>query len=605
MKRLFLSLIAVLLTVIGLVLPLSLGAGQTGGGSVDPVTVSEYKADYSVDAGGKLTATETLTTEFPYGRHGIFRYFDLADSSDPNVRYTPKNIKVTLDGHREPFTTLWEHGRRFFVAKIGSANQFVDSGTHVYTISYTIDGVLEAGNSRPGDGEVTSSWGDKNRARFRWRVVADGWSMPIDKSTVTVHLPAKTTSLACATSNNTPCQATNTEPNTVVVTTAQLGRHNGVSLLTDLEMAPPSRATVPWSIALDPILGRSMVWVLLVGLASLVTLALGALWTWRSREETPLLPVMFEPPTDPKTNTPLSPVQTYYVTREQEPGKGLTATLLFMAEQKLAHIVRQDNGDFTIVSDADPARWAQADPVTQTVARELGLTGVGQTFVADGSVDAGEKLKSAQSAVASSVRIWGVQSGAIERSGFETTGRALVGLAFIAAAVLFIFKVYPFSLAVLPIAAFAIGGAGLFVSGVGTRRTLLGRDLWSRSGGFERLLSTTSNKERLDFSARKDLYTSFIPYAVAFGAAAAWANKYRMAMGTEPPTPPWIMTPTGMPLMATTAYGLGGIDSFESSLASSISAYSASQAASSSSGGGFSGGGFSGGGGGGGGGGSW
>ena len=83
------------------------------------------------------------------------------------------------------------------------------------------------------------------------------------------------------------------------------------------------------------------------------------------------------------------------------------------------------------------------------------------------------------------------------------------------------------------------------------------------------------------------------------------SNKYRMAMGTEPPTPSWIVTPHGSPVPAMLLSGPGGIGSFESSLSSSISAYTASQAASSSSGGGFSGGGFSGGGGGGGGGGSW
>ncbi|MFT3901464.1 MAG: DUF2207 domain-containing protein [Gordonia sp. (in: high G+C Gram-positive bacteria)] len=606
MRRAFLVFLAALLTAVGLVLPLSLGSiSGRSGGSVDPVTISNFAADYKIDANGKLTATETLTTDFPSLRHGIFKYFDLADSSNTHVRYVPKDIKVTLDGHEEPFVTRWERGRRIYVTKVGSADRYLDPGQHVYTISYTIDGVLEPANTRPGEGEVSSSWGDKTRARFRWRVVADGWSMPIQASTVTVHLPANAITTTCATSNNTPCEDRNTDPRTVVVSTGQLGTYNGVALLADLELAPPKRATVPWAIQLDPMLGRSLLLVLLTLLASLVTFGLGLWWTWRSREEIPLLPVMFEPPTDQAGKT-LSPVQAYYVTRESQPTKGLTATLLFMAEQKLAHIVREDNGDFTIVSDADAHQWEQTDPVTLGVARSLGIaSGKGASFKADGSVSAGEELQQAQSSMASNARIWGVQSGAIARSGFETTGRMLVGLAFALAALLFIFQWYPFSLAVLPIAAFVIGGAGLFVSGVGTRRTLLGRDLWSRAGGFERLLSTDSNKERLDFSARKDLYTSFIPYAVAFGAAAAWANKYRLAMGTEPPTPPWIVSPTGAPVPAIMLSGPGGIGSFESSLSSSISAYTASQAASSSSGGGFSGGGFSGGGGGGGGGGSW
>ncbi len=604
MRRAFLSFLAALLTVIGLCLPISLISGSSGSATTDPVQISDYNAEYTVDASGNLRAVETLTTQFPFGRHGIFRYWDLADSSNPNVRYTPKDITVTLDGHPEPFTLLWERGKRFRVAKIGSADRYVDSGTHVYRITYAIDGTLEPANSRPVDGEATSSWGNRDKSRFRWRVVADGWSMPIEASKVTVHLPAKVTSTACATSNNVACEVRE-DGTTVIVTTGELGSNNGVALLADLDLAPPERSTVPWSIRLDPVLGRSLPLALLVLLASLVTFALGALWTWRSREEIPLLPVMFEPPADPQGPRSLSPVQTYYITRETAPGKGLTATLLFMAEQRLAHLVREDNGDFTIVSDADAARWAQTDPVTLAVARALGIDDQGRSFQADGSVDAGKTLQSAQSAATSAVKIWGVQSEVLQRSAFESMGRTLVGLLFLLCAVLFIFKLYPFSLAVLPLAAFVIGGAGLFVTGVGTRRTALGRDVWSRAGGFERLLSTASNKERLDFSARKDLYTSFIPYAVAFGVAAAWAQKYRQAMGTEPPTPPWIVTPQGMPVPAMLLSGPGGVGSFESSLSSSISAYTASQAASSSSGGGFSGGGFSGGGGGGGGGGSW
>ncbi|MFT4202232.1 DUF2207 domain-containing protein [Gordonia sp. (in: high G+C Gram-positive bacteria)] len=604
MRRVFLSLIAALLTFVGLVLPLSLGAGTTGGGSVDPVRITDYKADYKVDAQGTLRATETLTTDFPSMRHGIFRYFDLADSSNPHVRYMPKDISVTLDGQPEPFATQWERGRRFYVAKVGSPDHYLTPGAHVYTISYTIDGVLEPANARPGDGEVTSSWGDEQKARFRWRVVADGWSMPIAASQVTVHLPADASNTTCATSSNVPCEDHNTDPRTVVVSTGALGTHNGVALLADLNLAPPKRATVPWPIQLDPMLGRSWPLVLLIVLASVATFGLGLLWTWRSREPIPLLPVMFEPPKD-QSGKVLSPVQAYYVTREQPPTKGLTATLMFMAEQKLAHIVRQDNGDFTIVSDADAQRWSQTDPVTLAVAQKLGLNDTGRSFTADGSADAGEMLQSAQAALAADTRIWGVQSGAIERSGFEATGRALVGFAALFAALLFIFRWYPFSLAVLPVAAFVIGGSGLYMPGIGTRRTLLGRDLWSRSGGFERLLTTDSNKERLDFGARKDLYTSYIPYAVAFGAAAAWANKYRLAMGSEPPAPPWIVTPTGAPVPMMVLGGPNGLGSFESSLSSSISAYTASQAASSSSGGGFSGGGFGGGGGGGGGGGSW
>jgi uncharacterized membrane protein len=148
------------------------------------------------------------------------------------------------------------------------------------------------------------------------------------------------------------------------------------------------------------------------------------------------------------------------------------------------------------------------------------------------------------------------------------------------------------SLYVFPFAAFAVGAVGLLTPGVGRRRTLLGRDVWSRAGGFERLLSTDSSKDRFDFSGKKDLYTAFIPYAVAFNCADRWARKYEHATGTPAPSPDWY----GGGINTTSQHSFFGgsndsFSSFESSLSSSISAYAATQSSSYGGGGGGGGGG--------------
>ena len=41
----------------------------------DPVSITHYDATF-VGTDGTLRATETIDAEFPYGRHGIFRYWD-------------------------------------------------------------------------------------------------------------------------------------------------------------------------------------------------------------------------------------------------------------------------------------------------------------------------------------------------------------------------------------------------------------------------------------------------------------------------------------------------------------------------------------------------
>ena len=84
---------------------------------------------------------------------------------------------------------------------------------------------------------------------------------------------------------------------------------------------------------------------------------------------------------------------------------------------------------------------------------------------------------------------------------------------------------------------------------------------------------------------------AYVPFAVAAGAAALWAKKYRDTTGDAAPQPDWYNS------SSTTGWGFAGgsggpsFDSFESALSSSIGAYTASQ--SSSSVGGSSGGGGS------------
>jgi uncharacterized membrane protein len=131
-------------------------------------------------------------------------------------------------------------------------------------------------------------------------------------------------------------------------------------------------------------------------------------------------------------------------------------------------------------------------------------------------------------------------------------------------------------------------------------RTPEGRDLWSRTGGFARFLTTDSSESRFDAAAHLDWYPRYLAWAVALGSADEWARRYE-AQGVEVPDVPWVVwTGTG------TRFHAGAMNrSFDGAIASATSAYAAAEAARASASGG-GGGGFSGGsGGGGGGGGSW
>ena len=83
---------------------------------------------------------ETITTRFPSGRHGIFRYWDVANQNDSHIRQVPQVTEILLDDQPVPYKMLWQNQQRFLVAKIGDPDRYLDFGTHVFRIRYTIDG---------------------------------------------------------------------------------------------------------------------------------------------------------------------------------------------------------------------------------------------------------------------------------------------------------------------------------------------------------------------------------------------------------------------------------------------------------------------------------
>ena len=112
-------LVALALIAVAVLWPLVPRAGaDEGGGTADPVTITDYRADYHVSRDGDLLATETITGEFPGGRHGIFRYWDVADPDNPHARQVPSISSVLMDGRPITYEMLWERAR-FRVAKIG------------------------------------------------------------------------------------------------------------------------------------------------------------------------------------------------------------------------------------------------------------------------------------------------------------------------------------------------------------------------------------------------------------------------------------------------------------------------------------------------------
>lgn len=556
--------------------------GSLDDGAYEPTTITSYVADFDLDADGDLSVVETLTVNFPSGdRRGIFRFFDRVDPSAPEARREVEDVEVTMDGGDVEFDMQSQENGRVTVAKIGSADVFLDPGNHVYEISYRIDGVIQ-----PGTQGTTS--------QFYWNLIPSGWQQTITSSRLTVDLPTEAAELQCVVGlgDGNPCDIEGEGTDTLVVSTGEIARNTPVTVRAGLDIeTPPAGKTLPWSGRFDRVLGTNVVGLGIVLLLALGAAVVGAIAARRSYEKNPQFPLMYAPPEG------IGPAQAKYVLTEDVDQETYVATLMYAAERGAIGLDKTADS-WTITDKSGAHGWAGLDPVTTGIAHLLG--GPGAAFVANPKdVEAGKRLKAEIDSFDTSVSTWGASSGHIVSSGLGGLGGMLVLAGFLAVGATAIWN--PFSMTAVGLipGAFAICAAPLLKTGSGTRRTRQGRELWSRVGGFHRVLSTPSSQERFDFSGREELYTAYIPWAVALGCADEWAAKYRTEMAQEPPAPRYL---GGAYAGAYVGSHIGSmVSDFDSTVSSAISSYNATQSSSSSGGGGFSGGG----GGGGGGGGSW
>jgi len=603
-RRIIWTTVLCALSAIGLLWPAIFAHLDSSAGDVDRQSViTDYTAHYRVDADGRMYASEQLTIDMAAGKHGIFRFFPIADRTDPHARTIPTVTKVTVDGQPGEVGYEWRNNGAFYVARIGNPNVTVAPGPHVYVIDYNINGGLVPPSA--GEGQFITRAGTNASApasAFYYDVVGF-WAQPIVHATTTIDLPGPSGQVACVASaaGEIPCTIDGAGTAHLTVAAANLPAQNPVTVRADLSVPAPPRATVGWTVEFDYVLGHSVPMTVLVAVLTLLAAGAG-LWLFRmQREIPPGTPVLYVPPQG------LGPAQTRYIADETEGDDAMVATLLSLADRKLIRLDRSDSRHWTVTGIGTPEQWAAIDPVGRALGTALGVTTPGAAFAVDGAVSTGQTLIRARKTVANACRSWSEDTGVMQTSWSGLIGRVLLLLSAVAAVIGFVGFLAP-TMWGAPFAAFTICGFGLLATGATTRRTPAGRELWSRAAGFRRLLATPSSEDRFDYAARQDLYIAYIPYAVAFGVADKWAAKYRAATNTEPPVPWWYPVPVGQSAGLYSAGNFSdGLASFNSAVSSSISAYTASQSSSSSSsgGGGWSSGGGSWGGGGGGGGGTW
>ncbi|NTW40003.1 MAG: DUF2207 domain-containing protein [Cellulomonadaceae bacterium] len=149
-----------------------------------------------------------------------------------------------------------------------------------------------------------------------------------------------------------------------------------------------------------------------------------------------------------------------------------------------------------------------------------------------------------------------------------------------------------------------LAGVGLLVMGlsrVAPARTATGTAVLAEAEGF-RLYLATAEAAQLRFEEGEDLFSRYLPYAVAFDLTERWTRIFSelAAQGRDLPTPAWYLGSYGGPMFWASGATFGhDLSQFTAVAATAISAPTPGSSGGSGISGGFSGGGMGGGGGGG------
>jgi uncharacterized protein (TIGR04222 family) len=577
--------------------------------------IRNYAVDVHIESSGAVRVHEVIDYDFGVvPKHGIFRdvpvRFDYPPKANHDRVYPLDVVSIQAsEGSSAQYTI--ESGDHDGIGlkriKIGDPDRTI-RGVHTYDITYTLRGVLN---------------GFEDHDELNLNAIGPGWTVPIQRATVTVDAPADITQVACFSGpvgSRLPCASAGSNGTTSTFTQSNIRPDAAFTVVVAIPkgaVPPPKpileeRFSLATAFSITPataaIAGGLLVLVLVVFAflmyrfgrdrryrGSAVDQAFGS--ASGADEFVPVLhheetPVEFVPPDDLRpgqlgtlvdfTANPLDVTATIvdlavrgYLVIEEIPGEG---GILHKPDWKLTKKKAPD------ASLKDYERRL-LDALFQN-GNEVKLSDLQYTFA--------QHMNEVQKALTDDALAqgWFVRPPSVARVQWGCLG-VLVLLAGAGLTVLLAWRTHA-----------ALIGIPLVVAGIllafgaywFPQRTAKGTAVLRRTEGFRRFINE-SEKERARFAERKNLFSEYLPYAIVFGATGKWAAAFAGLDDQPPDTSSWYIASTPFTFLAFSS----AIDGFTVSTSGTLTSTPPSTSGSS----GFSGGGFSGGGAGGGGGGSW
>jgi hypothetical protein len=616
--------------------------------------ITSYNSTIDVARNGALTVTETIAVvaEGDHIRHGIYRDFPTTytDKFGRRVHVGFNVLHVTRDGNDEPYDfSSIDSGQR---VKIGSADSYVSTGAHTYTLTYSTDRQI-------------GFYSDYDE--LYWNVTGNFWIFPIEHAEANINLPdgahikqfASYTGAAGSRGNNAKCQQWSART-LHCWTTLELSSNEGLTVAVGFStgaVLPPTDAEQRAAFIRD----NASAVVAITGVL-LLLVYFGTTWFEYGRDPTrgTVIP-LFAPPRD------FSPAAVRYVHRMAYDRKSFAASLVDMAVKGYMKI-SEDDGTYTLKRTGKSARDAglasgedaigsklfdsandsielkqtnhtdvaaaisalktalknEYDRVYFVTNRHwfigglaiLAITAGATAFLSDNAGSSGFLLLwlSGWSVGTAFLlhRVYDAWQGVVAGPGSRilNTLSALFQTAFaIPFAGGLVFALFAFGGLVTWQAsvALAIGGFAAYAFyHLLKAPTLLGGKIRDQIDGF-RIYLDTAEKDRLEMlnppAVTPAVFEKFLPYAIALDCENSWSKKFEAeaaAAGVTPRSANYVPS-----WYSGGSFGRLGTAAFTSALGASMASAAAAAATAPGSSSGSGGGGFSGGGGGGGGGGGW
>ncbi len=551
-------------------------------------TINRFHADISINEDSSFLVKETIDVEFHRSKHGIYREipFKYVDDFGKTIKIPLDVLSVTDSAGREWKYSVQKKGNVVYI-RIGDPKTYVE-GRQTYVITYDVENAILF---------------FKDHDELYWNVTGNYWKADIKEASANVALTAKKMSsnlwAACYTgirgSRSSDCRFETQHNTGEFYAKKNLLAGEGLTIAfgwgKGIVSTPTKWQQFLWALDLREN------WIFIVPFVSLIVMT----GLWRSRGRDPrvreAITVRYEPPK--YGDTPLTPAEVGTIIDEKLDARDITSTIVGLAVKGYVRIEEAkteglvfDSTDYYLakVKETD----AHLSPFETLLMSRIFTTSMPGRMVSDMKNRFYAELDLLKNAVYGEL---------ISKKYFLVSPEKVRRVYIIFAIALVITSGVLFALLTSPtkglIAGILTGLPALAFSKAMPAKTKAGASVYMDSLGLQEFLNR-AEKDRLERMKDKDLFSRFLPYAIALDVVDNWARAFE-GIYQEPPQ--WFRSQEGFRTFSPYHFSRS-ITSATSNLASAM--YSAPRGSGISGGGsGFGGGGSSGGGFGGGGGGSW